>query len=96
MASMSTPESISADVSATCRSNSSVERAAAADLRGDRRTGRGADQHIRIQQQPRRRRRLVGDAAQNACLPSDSGYPSTGQHQRTSGCHAHRLCQPAR
>ena len=96
MASTSTPESISADDSATCRSNSTSSGAAAADLRGDRRTGRGPDQHVRIQQQPGRRRRLVGDAAQNTCLPGDSRYPAAGQHERASGCHVAHSARPIR
>ncbi len=65
-------------------------RAAAADLRGDRGTGRGPHQHVGIQQQPGRGRRLVGDAAQNPCLPGDSGYPAAGQHERASGGHVPR------
>ncbi len=64
---------------------------AAADLCDDRRAGRGAEQHVGIQQGRRRGRRLVGDSDQNACLPSDSGDSAAAQHQRTFTRHAGRM-----
>ena len=69
-----------------------LEAAATADLRRDRRTGRGAHQHVGIQQRPSRGRRLVGDAAQNACLPGDSRYSPATEHQRLFGRHVAAVC----
>ena len=60
-----------------------VEGGAAAELRGHRRSRRGAQQHVGGQQRRRRVGRLVGDAAQDAGLPGDAGQSTAGEHQST-------------
>ena len=63
----------------------------AAQLGGDRRTGRCAEQYVGIQQRARRFRRFVFDPAKNAGLPGDSRQPPARQHQCSLRCHRQSL-----
>ena len=70
MSSMSTPESSSwRRRPRPGAANSSSSVAAAAELRGHRRPGRGAEQHVGAEQRASHVGRLVGDAVQDARSP---------------------------
>ena len=70
-----------------------VEAQATAELGGDRRTGRCAEQHVGIQQRARRFRRFVFDTPQNADFPGDSRQSPAGQHQRHVSMSQTKVCQ---
>jgi hypothetical protein len=57
-----------------------------ADLRGDGRSGRGADDDVRTPQTDQEIRIDIPDPAQNADLPGDARYAAAGQDEGTCHC----------